>query len=112
MHRIGRTARAESKGMAITFVGIEEQYAFGKIEQLIEKAVTKAAVPVELGEAPVYNPSRPKLPKNANHSNRPGGGAGNAGGTGGKKPFYKKKPGGGGKPNNGPRPNSGSAPKQ
>lgn len=105
VHRIGRTARAQTKGLAITFVNEEEQYAFGKIEQLIESSVPKAALPVEFGDAPVYNPSKPKGGKPfhkrganpSSHAPRPqASGAARPQGSGdGKKPFYKKK-----KPNN------------
>lgn len=58
IHRIGRTARAESEGVAITLISEEEQYKFARIEKLLEKEVTKAMVPPEFGEAPEYNPSR------------------------------------------------------
>jgi superfamily II DNA/RNA helicase len=58
IHRIGRTARAESDGVAITLISQEEQFKFARIERLLEKEVTKSAVPEEFGEAPEYNPSR------------------------------------------------------
>ena len=58
IHRIGRTARAESEGVAITFISEEEQYKFARIERLLEKEVTKAMVPPEFGEAPEYHPDR------------------------------------------------------
>ena len=58
IHRIGRTARAESEGVAITLISEEEQYKFARIEKLLGYGVTKALVPDELGEAPVYDPSR------------------------------------------------------
>jgi ATP-dependent RNA helicase RhlE len=38
IHRIGRTARAESDGIAITLISQEEQYKFARIEKLLEKA--------------------------------------------------------------------------
>ena len=37
IHRIGRTARAESKGMAITLVNENDQYGFASIEALLCK---------------------------------------------------------------------------
>ena len=58
VHRIGRTARASAKGMAITFVSEEEQYKFHQIEQFLEKDIYKIPMPVELGEAPEYNPEK------------------------------------------------------
>lgn len=56
VHRIGRTARAQSSGEAYTFVNEKDMYAFGRIEKLIEKEVEKMALPEELGEGPEYNP--------------------------------------------------------
>ncbi len=56
VHRIGRTARASAKGMSITFVSEDEQYKFKQIENFLEKVIYKIPMPVELGEAPEYNP--------------------------------------------------------
>lgn len=56
VHRIGRTARASAKGMSITFVSEDEQYKFKQIENFLEKDIYKIPMPVELGEAPEYNP--------------------------------------------------------
>lgn len=58
VHRIGRTARADARGAAFTFITPEEQGAFARIEKLIESSVTKAKVPEYLGEAPAYEPSK------------------------------------------------------
>lgn len=58
VHRIGRTARAGDTGMAITFVSPEEQYRFSLIEKFLQKEIYRIPIPVELGEAPAYNPSR------------------------------------------------------
>jgi len=58
IHRIGRTARAESDGVAITLISQEEQYKFSRIEKLLEKEVTKSSVPEEFGDTPAYDPSR------------------------------------------------------
>lgn len=56
VHRVGRTARADKKGAAFTFIGPKEQRDFGQIEELIEMEVTKAKVPTYLGETPQYDP--------------------------------------------------------
>ncbi len=56
IHRIGRTARAESEGTAYTFISEKEQQKFAQIEQLLGHAVTKAQVPEEFGPSPEYNP--------------------------------------------------------
>ena len=58
VHRVGRTARANSEGLAITFVSETEQGDFRKIEQFIERDVYKIPVPDELGPAPEYNTSK------------------------------------------------------
>jgi ATP-dependent RNA helicase RhlE len=58
IHRIGRTARAETTGTAITFVNEKDQYRFSKIEELIEKEVPKINLPEELGEGPIYQPRK------------------------------------------------------
>ena len=57
IHRIGRTARANAEGEAITFISKEEQDRFGKIERFLEREVEKIAMPEQLGEAPAYTPS-------------------------------------------------------
>lgn len=56
IHRIGRTARAETTGTAITFINPRDKRRFFSIESLIGYEVTKMPLPEELGEAPVYNP--------------------------------------------------------
>lgn len=49
VHRIGRTARADKDGRAITFVSPEENFKLRKIEKLLCKEVPKIDVPEELG---------------------------------------------------------------
>jgi ATP-dependent RNA helicase RhlE len=56
IHRIGRTARAETTGTAITFINPKDQRKFYSIETLIGYEITKLPLPAELGEAPTYNP--------------------------------------------------------
>jgi ATP-dependent RNA helicase RhlE len=57
IHRIGRTARAESTGIAITFINEKDQRKFLKIEKLIGKEINKLPLPAELGEGPGYHPT-------------------------------------------------------
>ena len=52
VHRIGRTARAERDGVAITFVSDDEIYSFKQIEKFLDREVEKVALPEGLGEAP------------------------------------------------------------
>lgn len=54
VHRIGRTARADRDGAAITLVSKEDIYYFQQIEKFIGKEVRKVELPEELGEAPEY----------------------------------------------------------
>lgn len=56
VHRIGRTARANHDGCAITFVSEKEQNNFKAIEDFIGKTIYKIPVPEDLGEAPEYKP--------------------------------------------------------
>jgi superfamily II DNA/RNA helicase len=56
IHRIGRTARAGTKGRAITLVNVEDQEYFKRIEDFIEQDVPKMELPASLGEAPAYEP--------------------------------------------------------
>ena len=52
VHRIGRTARAENKGEAITLVSPEDKRFFNKIERFLQKTIHRVALPAELGAAP------------------------------------------------------------
>lgn len=54
VHRVGRTARADAKGEAITFISEDDIPKFAKIERLIEKTIQKLPLPEKLGEAPVW----------------------------------------------------------
>lgn len=58
VHRIGRTARAENSGEAITLVSEKDQNYFGKIEAFLEREIEKIPVPEELGDAPAYEPKK------------------------------------------------------
>lgn len=58
VHRIGRTARANNDGCAITFVSEKEQTNFKNIEEFLEKDIYKIPVPEDLGEAPEYAPKK------------------------------------------------------
>ncbi len=60
IHRVGRTARAGSEGRAITFVSVEDQHFFRRIENFMKQEVEKLPVPEELGSAPLYTPENKK----------------------------------------------------
>ncbi|MEY4926662.1 MAG: hypothetical protein RI894_1098 [Bacteroidota bacterium] len=61
VHRVGRTARADSTGVAITFINERDQPRFGAIETLINMQIFKAPIPSELGEAPLYEPTKKRF---------------------------------------------------
>ena len=52
VHRIGRTARAENKGEAITLVSPEDKRCVKKIERFLQKVIDRIPLPAELGAAP------------------------------------------------------------
>jgi ATP-dependent RNA helicase RhlE len=58
VHRIGRTARADRDGVAITLVNEDDMYAFHEIEKFLEKDITKNPLPEGCGEGPEYVTSR------------------------------------------------------
>ena len=75
VHRVGRTARADATGVALTFINPDDMYNFSKIERLIEKEVYKITLPADIGAGPEWKEPVP-------------------GSRHGKKPFYNKKKGG------------------
>ena len=58
VHRVGRTARANTTGIALTFITEDDMYKFQQIESLIEDQVYKAPLPPELGEGPEWKVSQ------------------------------------------------------
>jgi len=60
VHRVGRTARAKTKGEAITLVNQKDMYRFRKIEELIESTIPKLNPPEEFGEGPKWQKGKSK----------------------------------------------------
>ena len=58
VHRIGRTARADKEGSAITFISEREMGKFQAIERLLGKEVEKEEIPSDLGDSPDYSKSK------------------------------------------------------
>ncbi|MDH6306397.1 ATP-dependent RNA helicase RhlE [Parabacteroides sp. PF5-5] len=72
VHRIGRTARGtDGKGLAITFVSIEEQAQFQRIETFLDKTIYKIPIDPKFGETPLYEPG--KYARNKRGFSRKGG---------------------------------------
>ncbi len=78
VHRIGRTARAQLSGVAITLISDNDSHSFRKIEVLIEKDIIKIPLPQGMGEGPEYNPAsgrkaafRPSSGRRRDRGNRP-----------------------------------------
>jgi superfamily II DNA/RNA helicase len=59
VHRVGRTARADAKGEAITFISDKDQYKFVRIEKLIGMEIEKLPLPEGFGDGPAYKGTQP-----------------------------------------------------
>ena len=66
VHRVGRTARANTRGEAITLVNSKDMLRFSRIEKLIDINFPKLQPPEELGKGPEWNdkPFKPKKKRN------------------------------------------------
>jgi len=73
VHRIGRTARADAKGIAFTFISEQEMRDFYDIEQLIETDVKKIKLPEQIGQGPEYTPHK-RMARPQRSFKRKGGG--------------------------------------
>ncbi len=69
IHRVGRTARAGNEGRAITFVSVEDQIFFKRIEDFIGQNIERLPLPSDAGDAPEYNPQK-KVEKKKNGHNK------------------------------------------
>ena len=81
VHRIGRTARAEKTGAAISFINLKDQNKIANIERLIEREIPKSPTPEDIGESPEYAPTRKSGGR---------GGRSRHGKSGGKRRFNNK----------------------
>jgi len=81
VHRIGRTARADRDGEAITFISEDDIYRFQSIEHFLGKEVEKLPLPEGLGEAPAYT-KREKKPNTRRNGRWHSKGSGKGGGKG------------------------------
>jgi superfamily II DNA/RNA helicase len=62
VHRVGRTARAETTGRAITFVNDLEMARFQKIDEFLGSPVPRIELPDGFGNGPVWDPRHHKIP--------------------------------------------------
>ena len=72
VHRIGRTARADRYGRALTLVRGREIADFMKIEKFLGYAVDKLQLPDGLGEAPEYKAMKATNGRGRRHDNQKG----------------------------------------
>jgi ATP-dependent RNA helicase RhlE len=87
IHRIGRTARADSEGVAITLINSKDRRKFGNIERMMKKEVKKLKIPAEIAgqreEAPGSRPQNRRSGGGGRGRNdRSSGGGNRRGGAG------------------------------
>ncbi len=72
VHRIGRTARADRDGQAITFVNDRDIKRFMQIEKFLGREVEKLPLPEGAGEGPEYKAAEKSASKGRRHGKRRG----------------------------------------
>ena len=72
VHRIGRTARADRDGQAITFVNDRDIKRFMQIEKFLGREVEKLPLPEGAGEGPEYKAAERSASKGRRHGKRRG----------------------------------------
>jgi len=69
VHRVGRTARVDQTGVAITLVNEDDMFRLHRIEELIESTIAKLSLPPELGGGPAWNPKGRRRFSGKNYKN-------------------------------------------
>ena len=87
IHRIGRTARAEEKGKAITFITEDsrDQKKILRVEELMEKKLNKQPVPESVGKSPEFTARPGGKGKKHRHGGKKHHGGRNRKSKGGKR---------------------------
>ncbi len=75
VHRVGRTARADATGVALTLVNEDDMFSFHQIEKLIEREVFKIPLPEKFGEGPAWkmHSTKKRKSKKSFHKVKKGG---------------------------------------
>ncbi len=91
VHRVGRTARADAKGEAITFVNPKDQYKFDNIEKLIGMKITQNPLPEGFETGPTYTGTATKGKSDYGSNKKSGFNKNKKSGSGDKrKPFPRR----------------------
>lgn len=67
VHRVGRTARANTKGEAVTLVNEKDMRKIAEIETLIENTIPRMPLPEDLGDGPQWKLPEARKPKRKFH---------------------------------------------
>ena len=99
IHRIGRTARAEAKGDAITFITPPDEEAVAEIERIVKKQIPRIVVegfqePPRPGESHGRHDSRHAPSRHGSGPSRGHGGGGHRGSSGGHSGGHSRHGGG------------------
>ena len=73
VHRIGRTARADTKGEAITLINPKDMPRIHRIERLIESEIPKEQPPEEIGAGPEWKAPTAKKKRRPNKHRKKNG---------------------------------------
>ncbi|MCZ6520132.1 MAG: DEAD/DEAH box helicase [Bacteroidetes bacterium] len=70
VHRIGRTARASSTGVAFTLVNEQDLLKFSRIEKFLGQSIPKMKLPDSIGAAPIFEKPKRREPRGKNFQHK------------------------------------------
>jgi len=70
VHRIGRTARASSTGVAFTLVNEQDLLKFSRIEKFLSQSIPKMKLPDSIGAAPIFEKPKRREPRGKNFQHK------------------------------------------